>query len=93
MWDIIYVQEELADIWKENIMKYLENRSLEFAMVGDFLINLKQELKNRNNKSVKVAELKKVKQKRKMMKKFIQKLRRVVRESRFEKRLLIEEFK
>jgi len=74
-------------------MKYLENRSLEFAMVGDFLINLKQEFKNGNKKSIKVAELKKVKQRRKMMKKFIQKLRRVVRRSRFERQLLIEEFK
>ena len=52
-------------------MKYLENRSLEFVIVGDFLINLKQEFKNGNNKSVKVAKQKKVKQRRKIIKKFI----------------------
>jgi len=50
----------LADIWKKNIIKDLENESLEFTIVGDFLTNLKQEFWNRNNKSVKVAKLKKV---------------------------------
>ena len=41
-------------------MKDLENGSLEFTIVGDFLTNLKQEFGNRNNKLVKVAELKKL---------------------------------
>ena len=39
-----YVQRELVDIWKENVMEDLENESLVYATVEKFLTNLKQEL-------------------------------------------------
>jgi len=42
---------------------------------------------------VKVAELKKLEQKGIKMEKFMQEFKRAVRESRYEKRLLVEEFK
>jgi len=41
-------------------MKNLENGSLEFSIVEEFLANLKQEIGNRDNESVKIAELKKM---------------------------------
>jgi len=47
----------LVDIWKENVIEDLENKSLEFAIVEDFLTDLKKEFRNENNKSVKVVEL------------------------------------
>ena len=71
----------------------LENRSLELTMVEDFLINLKQEFKSKDDELVKVVELKKIEQESKIMRKFIQKFRRAARESSFERRLLIKEFK
>jgi len=40
-----------------------------------------------------VIKLKKVEQESKRIKEFVQKFKRAVRESRYEKRLLIEEFK
>jgi len=40
----------------------LENSSLEFLTIGEFLIDLKQEFGNQDDKLVKVVELKKVKQ-------------------------------
>lgn len=40
-----------------------------------------------------MIKLKKVEQESKRMKEFVQKFKRAVRESRYEKRLLIEEFK
>ena len=42
---------------------------------------------------MKVAELKKVKQRSRTIEEFIQKFRRAVRGSRYEKRPLVEEFK
>jgi len=42
---------------------------------------------------LKVIKLKKVEQESKRIKEFVQKFKRAVRESRYEKRLLIEEFK
>ena len=37
-----YVQEELADIWKENILEDLKVGELEYMIVEEFLANLSQ---------------------------------------------------
>lgn len=74
-------------------MKNLENRSLEFPTVEEFLADLKQEFGNRDNESVKIAELNKVEQGSKIIEMFIQKFKKVARESRFDRRLLIKQFK
>ena len=66
---------------------------MEFPIVEEFLADLKQKFGNRNNKFIKVVELKKVKQESKTIKEFVQKFRKVVRENKFEKKLLIEKFK
>ena len=51
---------------RKNVIEDLENRSLEFSIVREFLTNLKQEFKNINNKLVKIIELKKVEQESKI---------------------------
>jgi len=61
--------------------------------VGEFLVDLKREFKDGDNKIIKVVELKKVEQENKTMKEFVQEFKRVVRESGYEERLLVEEFK
>ena len=43
---------------EENVIEDLENRSLKFPIAGDFLTGLKQEFGNRDNKLVKIVELK-----------------------------------
>lgn len=58
---LLYVQGELADIWKKNIMKDLERENLSYTTVGEFLSDLKKEFGGGDNKTIKVAELKKVK--------------------------------
>ena len=50
-----YIPGKLADIWKENIWKDLEIRELDYAMVGEFLANLKKEFDGRDNKIMKVV--------------------------------------
>jgi len=82
---IIICIGESVDIWKKNVMEDLENRVLEFTMVRDFLTDLKQEFENENNEFVKVAEMKKIEQKSKTMKKFVQEFRKVARGSSFKK--------
>ena len=66
-----------ADIWKENVIEDLER---------EFLADLKKEFKEGDNKIMKVVELKKVEQRSKTMEEFVQKLRRVVRESGYKER-------
>jgi len=70
-----------------------ENRSLELPTVGEFLANLKQKFRNKNNELVKVTKLKKIEQGSKTIEEFVQEFRKVMRGSSFERRLLIKEFK
>ena len=65
------MQGGLANIWKENILENLEIGELEYVIVEEFLTDLKKEFDRENNKIIKVAELKKVEQKNKTMKKFV----------------------
>ena len=74
-------------------MEDLEEENLEYEIVGEFLMNLKKEFGGDNDETMKVAELKKIKQENRTMEEFIQKFKGVVRGSSYERKLLIEEFR
>ena len=78
------MQRESVDIWKENVIKDLEGGNVEYISVEDFLADLKIEFEKENNKLAKVTKLKRVEQRERTIKEFIQKLKRVARESSFE---------
>jgi len=88
---IIYVGRS-ADIWKENILENLEAGLLEYETTGEFLTEIKKEFGERDDETVKVAELKRLEQEGKTIDEFVQEFRRVARGSRYEGRSL-EEFK
>ena len=87
------MQRGLADVWKENILENLKTGMLEYKTVEEFLVDIKKKFGREDKELVKVAELKKLKQGRKTMKEFVQEFRRVIKGSKYEERLLIEEFK
>ena len=61
--------------------------------MGEFLAEIRKEFRREDEKLVKVAELKRLEQRGKMMEEFVQKFRKAARESGYEERLLVEEFK
>ena len=73
-------------------MEDLESGSLSYAIVREFLLDLKKEFGGGDNKTLKVVELKRVEQGNKM-EEFVQKFRRVAKRNEYKERLLIEEFK
>jgi len=92
-WILLYVQERLADVWKENILEDLEGGLLEYKIAGEFLADIKKEFGGEDKETVKVAKLKKLEQGEKMIEKFVQEFRRIARESGYEGRPLVKEFK
>jgi len=66
---------------------------LEDLEAGEFLAGLKKKFGEEDEKTVKKAELKRLEQGERMMEEFVQELRRAVRESGYEGRPLVEEFK
>ena len=92
-WVLSYMQGGVADVWKENVLEELEAEELEFKTVGEFLAEIKKKFGGEEEESVKTAELKKLEQRERMMEEFVQEFKRAARGSRYEERLLVEEFK
>ena len=88
-----YVQRRVADVWKENTLEDLERRLLEYKIVGEFLADIRKKFGEGNKESTKVAELKRLEQRNKMIEEFVQEFRRVARKSGYKGCLLIKEFK
>jgi len=80
-------------VWKENVLEDLEEGTLEYESVGEFLAAIKKEFGGGEEELVKVAEQKKLEQGGRTMEEFVQEFKRVVRGSRYEGRPLVEEFK
>ena len=66
------MQGESADGWKENILEDLESEKVEFKPAGEFLLVLKKAFGKGDKKLVKIAELRRIEQRGRIMKKFVQ---------------------
>ena len=75
------------------MLEDLKGGLLEYETVGEFLANIKKEFGGEDKERVKVAELKRLEQGEKIIEKFIQKFRRVVGGSKYDRRSLVKEFK
>ena len=71
----------------------MEAGLLEYKTVGEFLADIRKEFGEGDEKLVKVAELKKLKQGKRIMEEFIQEFKRVARGNKYKGKLLVEEFK
>ena len=58
-------------MWKENLLENLEIEKVEFGSAGEFLLELRKEFREEDKKSVKVAELRRIKQEERTIKKFV----------------------
>jgi len=70
-WILSYIQGELVDVWKENMLENLEGGLLEYEIVGEFLTDIREEFGEGDEEMVKVAELKRLEQRRKTIEKFV----------------------
>ena len=87
------MQGGLADIWKENVIEEIDTEEIKFETAGEFLAEIRREFGGGDEKSVKVAELKKIEQGRRIMEEFVQDFKRVARGSGYKGHPLIKEFK
>ena len=92
-WVSLSIQRRSADVWKKNLLEDLESEEVEFKSVGQFLMELKKEFSRGDEKSVKVAKLKKIEQEVRTMVEFVQEFKMAARESEYEERTLVEKFK
>jgi len=92
-WVLSYVQGESADVWKENVIEEMEAGEVEYELAEEFLVCLKKEFGGGEEEVVKAAELRRVEQGGKTMEEYVQEFKRIARDSGYERRPLVEEFK
>jgi len=92
-WILSYVQGGSADMWKGNVMEEMEAGEVEYESAKEFLTILRKEFGGGEEESVKAAELRKMEQGGRTMEEYVQEFKRAARGSRYEGRLLVEEFK
>ena len=80
-------------MWKENVMEEMEAGEVEYESAEEFLVCLKKEFGGGEEEVVKAAELRRVEQGGKTMEEYVQEFKRIARDSGYERRPLVEEFK
>ena len=65
------MQRRSADLWKKNLLKDLEIEKVEFEIAEEFLLTLKKKYGEGDKESVKVVELRRIKQIGRTMEEFI----------------------
>ena len=70
-----------------------EIREVEFGSAREFLLELGKEFGEGNEKSVRVAELKRVEQEGRTIEEFVQEFRKIAKGSGYERRVLVKKFK
>ena len=83
----------MVDVWKEYILEDLKGDLLEYELVREFLADIRKEFGGGNKEIMKIVELKRLEQEENMMEEFVQEFRRAAKSSRYERRLLVKEFK
>jgi len=68
---LLYVQRRSADLWKKNLLEDLEIEKVEFESAEEFLLILRKKFGEGDKESVKVVELRRIKQIGRIMKEFI----------------------
>ena len=91
--DPLICTEGISRCLKRKYIKRFKGGLLKYETVGKFLADIKKEFEGGDEESTKVAKLRRLEQESRTMKEFVQEFRRAARRSRYEGRLLVEEFK
>jgi len=92
-WVLSYVQRGVAKVWKDNMLEKIEKGTLGAKTMEELWEKIKEEFGEFDKKNRKMNELWVLTQGSKTYDKYIQEFKRVARESKYKKRVLVEEFK
>ena len=92
-WVLSYVQEEVAEIWKNNLLDKLSKEKLEVEMIEELFKKIRNKFGKTGEKERKVEQLRTIEQESRMCDEYIQKFKKITRGSGYKRWPLIEEFK
>ena len=92
-WVLTYVQGEVAEVWKENVLEEKRQGVLGVELVEELFTKMREEFREFDEESRKVDELRMLEQGERTCDEYVQIFKKVSRGSGYEGRPLVEEFK
>jgi len=92
-WMLSYIQGGIAKAWKDNLLDELAKGESEVESVEQLFTKIRNDFGETSEEKRKIEQLRTIKQEEKTCNKYMQEFKKVARESSYERRPLIEEFK
>jgi len=92
-WVLPYVQEGVAEVWKNNLLDKLAKEELEVETVEQLFSKIRNDFGKMSEEERKIEQLQMIEQGGRTCNKYVQEFKKVTRGSSYEGRPLIEEFK
>jgi len=88
-----YIQEGIAEAWKDNLLNKLAKRESEVESVEQLFTKMRNNFGETSEEERKIEQLRTIEQRGKTYDEYVQEFKKVTRGSSYEGRPLIEEFK
>ena len=92
-WVLLYVQEGIAEAWKDNLLDELAKGESEVESAEQLFAKIRNDFGETSEKERKIEQLRTIKQGGRTCDEYVQEFKKVARGSGYERRPLIEEFK
>ena len=92
-WVLLYVQEGIAEAWKDNLLDELAKGESEVESAEQLFAKIRNDFGETSEKERKIEQLRTIKQGGRTCDEYVQEFKKVARGSGYEGRPLIEEFK
>ena len=92
-WVLSYVQGGVVEVWKNNLLDELAKRELEIETTEGLFTKIRNEFRKTLEEERKIEQLWTIEQGERTCDKYVQEFKKVAKESNYEGRSLIEEFK
>jgi len=92
-WVLSYVQRGIVEVWKDNLLDELAKGKLEVESVEQLFTKIRNDFGETSEEKRKIEQLRTIEQGGRTCNKYVQEFKKVARESSYEGRPLIKEFK
>jgi len=92
-WVLSYVQGEIAEAWKDNLLDELAKEESEVESAEQLFIKIRNDFGETSEEERKIEQLRTIEQGRRTCNEYVQEFKKVARGSSYKRRPLIEEFK
>jgi len=93
VWVLSYVQEGIAEAWKDNLLDELAKGELEVESVEQLFAKIRNDFGETSEEERKIEQLRTIEQRGRTCDEYVQEFKKVTRRSSYKRRPLIEEFK